>query len=50
MEFYNPVKLTQGSGVRSKIVDECIGIKVLIFCTKTAYERHKRDCELSALF
>jgi alcohol dehydrogenase class IV len=50
MEFYNPVTLLQGSGVRSKLVDECIGKRVLVFCTESAYERHKRDSELSRLF
>ena len=47
MEFYNPVKLLSGSGVRGKIFYECIDKSVLIFCTKSAYERYKLDPELS---
>ncbi len=50
MEFYNPVKLLSGSGVRGKIFYECIDKSVLIFCTKSAYERYKLDPELSNIF
>ena len=49
MEFYNPVRLILGSGVREKIVEECIGKSVLIFCTASAFKRHKQDHALTAL-
>ena len=50
MEFYNPVKLIIGSRVRQKIVEECQEKNVLIFCTSSAFERHKIDSDLIALF
>lgn len=50
MEFFNPVKIIQGSGVRKKIIEECADKKVLIFCTKSAYERYKQDYLLKELF
>tara|TARA_B100000780_G_C21126277_1_gene457109 strand:- start:867 stop:1994 length:1128 start_codon:yes stop_codon:yes gene_type:complete len=50
MEFYNPVELITGSGVREKIQKECIEKNVLIFCTFSAYKRHKKDNNLNELF
>lgn len=50
MEFYNPVELITGSGVRNKIQKECIEKNVLIFCTFSAYKRHKKDKNLNELF
>jgi len=50
MEFYNPVKLILGSGVRKKIVEECLEKSVLIFCTASAFERHQLDYHLKGLF
>ena len=49
MEFYNPVSLILGSGVREKIAEECIDKNVLIFCTSSAFKRHKKDHALTAL-
>jgi len=49
MEFYNPVSLILGSGVREKIAEECIDKNVLIFCTASAFKRHKQDHALTAL-
>ena len=49
MEFYNPVSLILGSGVRKKIAEECIDKNVLIFCTSSAFKRHKQDHALTAL-
>jgi len=49
MEFYNPVRLILGSGAREKIVEECIDKSVLIFCTASAFKRHKQDHALTAL-
>jgi alcohol dehydrogenase len=49
MEFDNPVKLILGSCVREKIAEECPGKRVLIFCTKSALERYKKDPVLAAL-
>ena len=50
MNFFNPVKLVFGNLVRKKISDECIGKNVLIICSSTAYNRHIKDPQLSALF
>jgi alcohol dehydrogenase len=50
MEFYNPVKLIQGSGVRKKIIEKCLDKSVLIFCTTSAFDRHKKDFDLNSLF
>jgi len=50
MEFYNPVELITGSGVRQKIQKECIEKNVLIFCSLPAYKRHKKDNNLNGLF
>jgi alcohol dehydrogenase len=49
MEFYNPVRLVLGRGVREKIAEECIDRSVLIFCTTSAFNRYKQDHALSAL-
>lgn len=49
MEYYNPVRLILGSGVRTKIAEECIDRSVLIFCTASAFARHKQDHALNAL-
>jgi alcohol dehydrogenase len=49
MDFYNPVRLILGSGVRQKIVEECVDKNVLIFCTKSAFNRHKQDDALTDL-
>ncbi len=50
MNFFNPVKVVFGNLVRKKISDECIGKNVLIICSSTAYNRHIKDPQLSALF
>lgn len=50
MEFYNPVQLIIGSGVRKNIIKECLDKRVLVFCTKSAYERYKQYCDLNSLF
>ena len=50
MNYFNPVKLVFGSLVRRKITEECVGKKVLIICSSTAYNRYSKDPELSALF
>ena len=49
MEYYNPVRLILGSGVREKIVEECIDKRVLIFCTASAFARHKQDHAFNSL-
>ena len=49
MEYYNPVRLILGSGVRAKISEECTERRVLIFCTETAFARHKQDQALNSL-
>jgi alcohol dehydrogenase class IV len=49
MEYYNPVRLLLGSGVREKIAEECIDKRVLIFCTASAFTRHKQDHALNSL-
>ena len=49
MEYYNPVQLSLGSGVRAKIEEECIDKRVLIFCTASAFARHKQDDTLNKL-
>jgi alcohol dehydrogenase len=49
MQLHNPVNLTIGSGVRKKIAEECFNKSVLIFCTASAFERHKQDSDLRAL-
>jgi phosphonate metabolism-associated iron-containing alcohol dehydrogenase len=49
MEYYNPVRLILGSGARAKIVEECIDRSVLIFCTASAFARHKKDHALNSL-
>ena len=49
MEYYNPVRLILGSGVRAKIAEECIDRRVLIFCTASAFARHKQDSALNSL-
>ena len=50
MQFYNPVNLIIGSGVRREIGQECINKQVLLFCTKSAYVRYKQDPVLRELF
>ncbi len=50
MNYFNPVKLVFGSLVRKKITEECVGKRVLIICSSTAYNRYSKDPELSALF
>jgi alcohol dehydrogenase class IV len=49
MEYYNPVRFLLCSGVRKKIVEECIDKRVLIFCTASAFTRHKQDHALNSL-
>ena len=49
MEFYNPFNIILGSGIRKKIAKECLDKKVLIFCTLSAFERHKEDYALNSL-
>ncbi len=49
MKYYNPVQLILGSGVRAKIEEECIDKRVLIFCTASAFARHKQDDTLNKL-
>lgn len=49
MIYYNPVELVIGSGVRTEIVKECIEKTVLVFCTNSAFERHKQDLALNSL-
>lgn len=50
MNYFNPVELIFGSLVRRKIIEECVGRSVLIICSVTAYNRYKKDPELSSLF
>ena len=50
MNYFNPVKLVFGSLVRRKITEECVGKRVLIICSSTAYNRYRKDPELTALF
>lgn len=50
MNYFNPVELIFGSLVRRKIIEECVGKSVLIICSVTAYNRYKKDPELSSLF
>tara|TARA_B100000767_G_scaffold273478_1_gene303701 strand:+ start:1878 stop:3002 length:1125 start_codon:yes stop_codon:yes gene_type:complete len=49
MDFYNPVRLILGCGVRQKILEECADKHVLIFCTASAFNRHKQDDALTDL-
>lgn len=50
MQYFNPVKLTFGSLVRKKILDECTNKNVLIICSSSAHFRYSKDAELKALF
>jgi len=50
MEFFNPVQFNISSGSRKKIIDESLGKSVLVFCSKTAFNRLTKDKLLSALF
>jgi len=50
MEYFNPVNLIFGSRVRTRIVAECVGKRVLMICSSTAYSRCKKDPELKTLF
>jgi alcohol dehydrogenase len=50
MEFFNPVKLILGRGVRSGIHEDCVGKNVLIICTSSALNRYKSDLALNPLF
>jgi alcohol dehydrogenase len=49
MEFFNPVSIFHGSGIRSRLENQCKDKSVLIFCTKTALSRYKEDHILSDL-
>ena len=50
IKFYNPVSLIIGSGVRKKLADECLDKHVLIFCTASAFKRHRNDPYLNKVF
>ena len=50
MDYFNPVKLVFGSQVRRKINEECVDKRILIICSSTAYNRYRKDPELSILF
>lgn len=49
MEYFNPVNLIFGSRVRRNIAAECVGRRVLIICSSTAYGRFEKDPELKDL-
>lgn len=50
MEFFNPVKLVKGTGVRSQVYSQCANKTVLIICSEAALSRYEKDDEFFELF
>jgi alcohol dehydrogenase len=50
MNFYNPVDIFINKGIRKKIVEEYLQKKILVICSKSSFDRLKKDSFFSKLF
>ncbi len=50
MQFYNPVDLIFGIGVRKKLIEQCLDKTVLLVSSKSALERYSNDPIMGEFF
>ena len=50
MEYFNPVAIHFGEGVRKEVVAECSGKRVLVICSAGTFKRFSGDSGLRGLF